>query len=96
MRSTRGSRSTHYRYFVLPGDDPEVARINGHGVASFWEPATRDWISDPLLGVEIVHYGDWHLTAPEDLPDGVERPAPPPAKKRRRLSRKGRHTDPAA
>ncbi|MCW2769923.1 MAG: hypothetical protein JWR27_1356 [Aeromicrobium sp.] len=98
MRSAQGSRSTQYRYFVLPGDELEVARVNGHGAASFWAPVTHDWISDPLLAVEIVHYDEWRPTAPEDLPAGVERPAPrerTSRRRRRRRSRKGRHSDPA-
>lgn len=100
MRSPQGSRSTRYRYFVLrsAGDDPEVARLNGHGVASAWQPRTQEWITDPLLAIEILHYDEWRPARAEELPAGVL----PPDEVRRRSGwrrprgSKGRHSDPAS
>ena len=83
------------RYFILrtPGHPDEVARWQSRGAASYFEPQSQRWITDPLLAVEIFAGDDWRPIEVADLPPGlpdvdpVDRGSPGS-----RSARRGRHS----
>jgi hypothetical protein len=61
------------RYFILstPGQPDELARWQRRGAASYFEPESQRWITDPLLVVEIFAGDDWRPIEVADLPPGL-------------------------
>ena len=61
------------RYFILstPGRPDEVARWQRRGAASYYEPDSQKWVTDPLLVVEILAGDDWRPVEVADLPPGL-------------------------
>jgi hypothetical protein len=83
------------RYFILttPGQPDEVARWQRRSSASYYEPESQKWISDPLLAVEIFAGDDWRPVEVADLPPGladVEPDGPRPRVKERSGRRRRR------
>ena len=61
------------RYFILKtaGQPDELARWQRRGAASYFEPESQRWITDPLLVVEIFAGDDWRPIDVADLPSGL-------------------------